>query len=163
MAGGVVRVAGPALLKIAAISVFGPAVGQTVIVPIHDPFGIIGVVIAVAISWVLFAKFFDMETLDVVILTAIIALVRWWAGYALLAARCRGWGSASAGWGAGPQPAGGGGGELGPDGARRDRPRRPIDAKAWLDEFGGHLFGNTPHDPCVKLVDGLIAAGCKRR
>ena len=39
---------------------------------------------------------------------------------------------------------------------------RPIDAKPWLDEFGGHLFGNTPHAPCVQLVDALTAAGCKQ-
>ena len=150
---------GPALLKIAAIALAGPPIGQIISYLIHDPFGIIGSIIAMAIIWVLFVKLFDMDVNDVIMLSAIVWVARMWAGYAILAFILSGMGVSFGGMG-GPK--------LGQAAINSDRIARDtldlgrnVDGKAWLEESTNHLFGNTPNTPCLKFVNDLIANGCK--
>jgi hypothetical protein len=150
---------GPALLKIAGIALIAAPVASIVSYLIHDPFGIIGIVVAMAVIWILFMKMFDMDIADVRVLTAIVGLVRLWAGYAILALIINGIGISFAGMGGSHLSDA----ELNADrmiSDKLDMGRMP-DAKPWLMETTGHCFGRTPNAISMKLADGLLTAGCK--
>ncbi len=148
---------GPALLKIAGIALIAAPIASIVSYLVHDPFGIIGIIIGMVVIWILFMKLFDMDIADVRVLTAIVGLVRLWAGYALLALIFSGMGVSFAGMGGRALADA----ELNNDRLVQDKIDlgRMSDATQWIQD-GAHCFGKTPNVISKKLANGLADAGC---
>lgn len=147
---------GPAVLKLAGIALIGPSIGELVSYLIHDPIGYVGWSVSVLVIWALFMKLFDMDFLEVVILSTIVWMIRLWVGYAIMAMILSGMGMGMTG----PKVAMA---SINADKLARATvdTGKTVDAKPWLDETTNHVFGNTPNTVCLSLVTGFIADGCK--
>jgi hypothetical protein len=160
---------GPALLKLAAISLTPGAVAATVTFLFQGSVGgFVGWAVALVLYYILFSYLFDLDGSEVMILTFIVWAVRTFVGaFIIIALLAVFFGSS----GGGGLPFGGGSSasmsaHASSEDARIDEllgnTKQCVEAQAWLEETGGRIFGKEAHTDCITLVKEAYGAGATK-
>ena len=160
---------GSALLKLAAISLAPDAIGESVSFLFSSSTGMfVGWAISLVCYYILFSYLFDLDGGEVLLLTAIVALVRMFIGTFILAAVLALIAGAAMSGGGGGGGGGGSGSVRASAMAQDAEVQEQLDtfheteAQSWLEGSGGRLLGKEPRDQSLAMIKNLYDMGADK-
>jgi hypothetical protein len=162
---------GPAVIKAAACCVLPPAIAGVIGEMVgSDSFFVrmmVSSLLMMPLTYACFYFLFDMDFDEVIYLVVVIWIVNEWVVTFLLGIMLSSGGGSDM-MAFGGLGGGGGGGDDSAEVSHDEHAKEVLglydlkEAKAWLGESAGRMFGTLGHDKSLKLADDLYALGAKK-